>query len=60
MKYKLAMIFVSVLALSAFTGWLTGYNFDRRDGDIAAWFVMSIMVAVFVTAITRDVMEDQI
>ena len=38
-----AVVFIGVLAISAFTAWLAGYDFDHRSRDVAVTFLCSLI-----------------
>lgn len=47
-ELKGAATFFSLLAISAFIGWLTGYDFDHRSGMVAYFSSIVLIVSGFV------------
>ena len=39
-----AVVFISVLAISAFTAWLAGYNFDHRSEEVSMNFLGTLII----------------
>lgn len=39
-----------IIAVGCFIGWLTGYNFDHRDGDVAIFAGFTVFAAIGVAA----------
>ena len=39
------MIFLIVCGISAFIGWLSGYNFDHRSEYVGLWAAITMMIA---------------
>lgn len=39
------IVFFMVCVVSAFIGWLAGYNFDHRGMDVAAWCIITLLIA---------------
>ncbi len=42
-----ALAFLAVCALSAFVAWCGGYNFDKRNPDVACWVCATGTIAVW-------------
>jgi hypothetical protein len=47
-RIKSTALFIAMLVLCALTAWLGGYDFDYRSPDVAAGFVMALIVATIV------------
>jgi hypothetical protein len=49
-KHRRVSVFAMVWVISAILGWLAGYEFDRRGGDVAMWVLCTIVVAGWAAA----------
>ena len=52
MKPTLAAL--AACALSAFIGWLSGYNFDHRDAGVAVWAAATVWFAFIAANLAAD------
>lgn len=50
MLAKRVLAFVVVLAFAAVIAWLGGYDFDKRNPDVAFFVVMSAILAALIAA----------
>ncbi len=49
-KYKaIAIISISILFISAFIAWVGGFNFDKRNEDVACWVLVTITIDIILT-----------
>lgn len=46
-------IFFTVLLICAFISWLGGYNFDKRNIDVATTMVFYIIIAVMAVVLSE-------
>ena len=47
-----ALIFITFCLFSAFIGWLSGYDFNARNSDVAFWVFMTVFLAAPLSAIS--------
>ncbi len=48
------IVFIIVCMISALIAWLGGFNFDRRNVDVGAWSIMTLLVALFISVMYYD------
>ena len=51
---KQVLVFISVCILSAFLGWIAGYNFDKRDLGVASWALFTVLIAYMASVISTN------
>ena len=44
---KSIIVFIVSVLFFAFLAWLGGYNFDRRDGGVAAYCAVALALSLF-------------
>lgn len=58
MTIKTVAVFIGLLALGAFLFWLGGFNFDRRDEDVAFGALIVIFAACFFTGMWAHITKE--
>lgn len=58
MKKRLALSFTFFLMFFAFVAWLSGYNFDTRNIDVAFVFLLSMLGSVLGTLLVEGIVAE--
>ena len=51
---KSIIIFIVSVMFFAFLAWLGGYNFDQRDGGVAAYFAVAFTLSLIAIPLIKN------
>jgi hypothetical protein len=59
MTYR-TLLFIILILLSVFIWWLTGFNFDNRNPNIAIGFVFNLLIVVMIGLIPNTALDKKV